>query len=90
LNDESKDFVDKKPRLSHERKSNKDFVEIDSRHGSRVRLIDRLRSTVRFTQDPKPLTYKRPSQLKIRLADYVGHSTTTENLGGHSGKSNTF
>ena len=59
MNDESKDFVDKKPRLSHERKSNKDFVEIDSRHGSSVRLIDRLRSTVRFTQDPKPLTYKR-------------------------------
>ena len=49
----------KKPRLSHERKNNKDFVEIDSRHGSRVGSIDRLRSTVKFTQDPKPLTYKR-------------------------------
>ena len=90
MNDESKDFVDKKPRLSHERKSNKDFVGIDSRHGSRVKLNDRLRSTVRFTQEPKPLTYKRLSQLNIRLADYVGHTTTTENLGGHSGKSNTF
>ena len=59
MNDESKDFVDKKPRLSHERKSNKDFVGIDPRHGSRVGLINKLRSTVRFIQDPKPLTYKR-------------------------------
>ena len=53
-------------------------------------LNDKLKGNIKFTQDPKPLTYKRPSQLKIRLADCVGHTTTTENLGGHSGKSNTF
>ena len=53
-------------------------------------LNDKLGGNIKFTQDPKPLTYNRPSQLKIRLADYVGHSTTTENLGGHSDKSITF
>ena len=66
------------------------LIGIDSKHWSRVGSNDRLRSTVRFTQDPKPLTYKRLSQLKIRLADYVGHTATIENLGGHSGNSNTF
>ena len=59
------------------------MIGIDSRHWSSVGSIDRLRSMVRFTQELKPLTYKRLSQLKIRLADYIGHTTTTENLGGH-------
>ena len=53
-------------------------------------LNDKLRGNIKFTEDPKPLTYKRPSQLKIELAYYVGRITTTENLGGHSGKSITF
>jgi len=39
---------------------------------------------------PKPLTCKRPSQPKIRLADYVGLHCTTQNLGGYLGKNNTF
>ena len=41
------------------------FIGIDSRHGSRVGLINKLRSMVRFIQKPKPLTYKRPSQIKL-------------------------
>ena len=43
-------------------------------------LNDKLRGNIKFTQDPKPLTYKRPSQLKIELAYYVGHITTTKKI----------
>ena len=41
------------------------LIGIDSRHWSRVGLINKLRSMVRFIQNPKPLTYKRPSQIKL-------------------------
>ena len=51
---------------------------------------DKIRFTVRFAHDPKALISERSSQPMIRLADYVGSTTTTQNLDGHSGKSNTF
>jgi len=51
---------------------------------------DKIRLTVKFTHDLKALTFARSSQPTIRLADYVGSTTTTQNLDGHSGKSNTF
>ena len=44
-------------------------------------LNDKLRLTVRFTHDPKPLTYKRSSQPKISLVDYVGPTIATQKLG---------
>ena len=53
-------------------------------------LNDKIRLTVKFTHDLKALTSARSSQPTIRLVDYVGFATTTPNLGGYSGKSNTF
>ena len=50
---------------SHEGKGIMVLIGIDSRHWSRVGLINKLRSMVRFIQNPKPLTYKRPSQIKL-------------------------
>ena len=85
-------FVNKRHGLAREPwgKRNNGFVRIDSRHWSRVGLINKLRSTVRFAQDPQPLTHKRSSRLKIRVADYVGSIITTQKLSGHAGKSDTF
>ena len=53
-------------------------------------LNGKIRFTVMFAHDPKALISERSSQPTIRLADYVGSTTTTQNLGGYSGKSNTF
>ena len=50
----------------------------------------KIRFTVRFAHDPKALISERSSQPMIRLADYVGSTTTTQNLGRHLGKNNTF
>ena len=43
---------------------------------------DKIRLTVKFTHDLKALTFARSSQPTTRLADYVGSTTTTQNLGG--------
>jgi len=53
-------------------------------------LNGKIRFTVRFAHDPKALISERSSQPNIRLADYVGPTTTTQNLGRHLDKSNTF
>ena len=53
-------------------------------------LNGKIRFTVRFAHDPKALISERSSQPMIRLADYVGSTTTAQNLGRHLGKNNTF
>ena len=53
-------------------------------------LNDKIRLTVKFTHDRKALISERSSQPTIRLVDYVGSATTTQNLGRHSDKSNIF
>ena len=50
----------------------------------------KLRLMIRFKHDLTHLIHKRSSQPKIRVVDYVSLTTTTQNQGGHSGKSNTF
>ena len=45
-------------------------------------LKGKIRLTVRFAYDLKALISKRSSQPTIRLANYVGSTTTTQNLGG--------
>ena len=42
-------------------------------------LNDKIRLTVRFAHDLKALTFERSCQPTIRLADYVGSTTTTQN-----------
>ena len=42
-------------------------------------LNDKIRLTVRFAHDLKALTFERSCQPTIRLADYVGSATTTQN-----------
>ena len=60
-------FVNKHHGLAREpwRKKNNGFVGIDSRHWSRVGLINKLKSRVRFTQDPNHSIYKRFSQPRL-------------------------
>ena len=53
-------------------------------------LNDKIRLTIKFTHDRKVLISERSSQPTIRLVDYVGSATTTQNLEGHLGRSNTF
>ena len=50
----------------------------------------KLRSTIRFRHDPTHSIYKKIFSTKVRLADYIGPTTTTQNLGRHLGKNNTF
>ena len=90
LNDGFKSFSDKHQGLAIKGESSKLLPEQVQGIQRGFHLDDKIRLTARFTHDLKALTSKRSSQPTIRLIDYVGSATTTPNLGGYSGKSNTF
>ena len=90
LNDGFKGFSDKHQGLAIIGKSTMPLPKQIQGKDEGFDLDYKLRLTIRFKHDLTHLIHKRSSQPKIRVVDYVSLTTTTQNLGGHSGKSNTF
>jgi len=91
LNDGFKGFSDKHQGLAITgKKKHNASAKTDSRQGSRVWLELEAKINDKVQTRSNPLDLQKIFSTKFRLADYIGPTTTTQNLGRHLGKNNTF